>query len=197
MGLAAVAMVGMIALLAYVVDAGMFFMIRRELQNTADAAALAGAAFLEPLSTNEPLSVRTVPSPLSAQCTAVVGLITDSDPPTQALKRDAGAAACYYGTQNAAGARKLCEQAVIMDTPGFTTWPGHSSPAIVVNFHCVAGYSFGRIVGLSNRTISAGSTAAIGLRTVTLAGVVLPAVDDFVINFDYTGFRRATRLVNN
>lgn len=45
-GMAAVAMVAMVSLLAFVVDAGMFFVIRRELQNAADAAALAGAADL-------------------------------------------------------------------------------------------------------------------------------------------------------
>src|SRR5437660_436622 len=43
MALAAVGMVAMVALLAFVIDAGSFFIVRRELQNAADAAALAGA----------------------------------------------------------------------------------------------------------------------------------------------------------
>jgi Flp pilus assembly protein TadG len=41
-GLAAVALIGMVGMLAFVIDAGMLFMAHREAQDAADAAALAG-----------------------------------------------------------------------------------------------------------------------------------------------------------
>jgi Flp pilus assembly protein TadG len=41
-GLAAVALVGMVGMLAFVIDAGMLFMAHREAQDAADSAALAG-----------------------------------------------------------------------------------------------------------------------------------------------------------
>src|SRR5919205_4367671 len=41
-GLAAVSLVAMVGMLAFVIDAGMLFMAHREAQDAADAAALAG-----------------------------------------------------------------------------------------------------------------------------------------------------------
>lgn len=202
MALGAVAMVAMVGFLAFVIDAGMFFMIRRELQNTADAAALAGAAFLEK-QTNNPLppngDVLNVP-PLTPQCTGGLGL---TSPSPEQLK--AAQIACTYGFQNAVTAGKLCLGPVQMDTPTFGKWPPKNiSPTIVVNFHCEAGYSFGRIIsGLTNRQISASAEAALGLReSLTCLACTSPSnVTDFIIDFPWgptpPGYMRATRLINN
>lgn len=46
-GLAAVALIGMVGMLAFVIDAGMLFMAHREAQDAADAAALAGVRDLD------------------------------------------------------------------------------------------------------------------------------------------------------
>jgi len=196
----------MVGFLAYVIDAGMFFMIRRELQNTADTAALAGAAWLRPLSTNgEPASTLQMPSPLPSQCNNTFGQ------PTPDTIR-AAQAACAYGEQNAATARKLClTPDVQMDPPIVGQWAGHSavSPTMVVNFHCVAGYSFGRIIpGLTSRPISAHAEAALGLRTCgppQNPGMCGQDVSDFITDFSWwdpnqlliPGNRRATRLLNS
>lgn len=196
-GIAAVAMVAMVSFLAFVVDAGMFFMIHRELQNTADAAALAGATFLElpsknPPPTGEPLKT---PAPTS-QCSGTFGGLTGN-----ALS--AARVACKYGFRNAVTAGKLCLGPVQMDNPTFGTW--HDvSPTLVVTFHCEAGYSFGRIIsGLTDRTISASAEAALGLReSLACLTCTNPSdVTDFVIDFQYgttpPGQMRATRLINN
>src|SRR5919199_690658 len=50
-GLAAVSLVAMVGMLAFVIDAGMLFMAHREAQDAADAAALAGVREVTPGST--------------------------------------------------------------------------------------------------------------------------------------------------
>jgi hypothetical protein len=184
-------MVAMLGFLALVIDAGVFFMIRRELQNTADTAALAGAAWLEPAVNGEPVSTLPPPAP-PPQCAGTYGL-TDQN------RINAAQMACTYGKQNAGTAGKLClpESPVQMDTPTFDQWqptPSSSpSPTIIVNFHCVAGYWFGRFIpGLTSRTISAHAEAGLGLRTPGD-----PNVNPFQNGFNWPTQIRATRLFNS
>jgi hypothetical protein len=180
-GLAAVAMVAMVALLAYVIDAGMFFMIRRELQNTADTAALAGAAYLYPPGPALPV----IPPGCVELATVMWGL-------TNPQQINSAEVACAYARRNAPAARSLCVNYVQMDRPSFGTWPGHPSLAMTVAVHCEAMYSFGRILTLQSKTIGAHATGAIGLHD---RGVLNGEVRTYVIGYDPLLLVPATRLV--
>jgi uncharacterized membrane protein len=155
-GLAAVSIIALVALLAFVVDAASFFIIRSELQNAADAAALAGVAL--------------------CPC-----------PPNDAGAR---AIAEQYVRLNAPNAEKLCRHTVAFNPVTDVDFPsaslnGGSSPAMRVTVRCQADYTFGRIINLVSRTISANATAVLGRwdTSVTphqivdyLTGTLYPAV---------------------
>src|SRR5258708_3264043 len=85
--MAAVAITALIGTLSLVVDAGVYFVIQRPLQNAADAAALA-AVWYYPACTNPPDWINagcqmTAPSPLAPGCPPT-GFPLDNGPCTQA-----------------------------------------------------------------------------------------------------------------
>jgi hypothetical protein len=137
--MAAVAMVALVGGLAMVVDTGMFFVIQRQMQSAADAGALAGAWH----------------KPICASDTACFG----PDGSAQVVAREVALA-------NAAALSELCIGGVNVPVP--TAGTPLNRPvnvnAIVVTAECDAAYSFGRILGLSSKHISASAAAAIGDR---------------------------------
>jgi uncharacterized membrane protein len=144
MGLGVVAMVGMVAMLAFVIDAGSFFIVRRELQNAADAAALAAVAMC--------------PCP----------------PAAVANRAQARLVAQRYVSANAFDAEQLCRHRVLFvpDTDvsfgsSHLTSVG-TSDSVIVTIRCEADYTFGRILNLQHRTIAAHATAALGVWDVSV-----------------------------
>jgi hypothetical protein len=136
----AVVMVAMVGALALVVDVGMFVVVQRQFQAAADAGALAGAWY-------QPVCV-----------TVAVGC----------KPGDASAVAEQVAEANARSMAGLCggtDPAATVEVGTTLNLPARVN-AIVVTVDCRAGYSFGRILGLSSARISASSAAAIGSRTV-------------------------------
>ncbi len=144
MGLAVVAMVGIVAMLAFVIDAGSFFIVRRELQNAADAAALAAVAMC--------------PCPTSAP----------------ANRAQARFIAQQYVSANAFDIEQLCRHAVLFVPASDVAFgtrhltPSGTTDAVTVTVRCEADYTFGRILNLQHRTIAAHATAAIGVWDVSV-----------------------------
>jgi hypothetical protein len=153
---AAVAMVAVVGGLAMVIDAGMFFVIQRQLQAAADAGALAGAWY----------------QPVCAAASGVPACKTfaASDPPWPA--QIVGQEVAMANTATISG---LCVGGATVPTPTVGTpsgpAPGLNFPQrvnwIVVTAECDAPYTFGRILGLiTPRHITASSAAVIGDRDV-------------------------------
>jgi hypothetical protein len=139
--IAAIAMVAMIGALAMVVDTGMFYVTQRQLQASSDAAALA-AAWYPPVCLDA-----------SSGCRG----------------GDATTIARQIAAANSDSLRQLCDGPVTVNVTLGTPPLALRRPAnvnwIVVESKCSAGYSFGRILGLPNKPISASSAAAIGVRS--------------------------------
>jgi uncharacterized membrane protein len=151
--LAAVSMVALVGILAFVIDAGMFFVIRRELQNAADAGALAGAMYMSP----------DAPSPsVSGACARVSDGNTAGLPQPEFQTLNAVRSACNYANINVGNASRLCTNA------GFDNAYTRQDPSllpyyeVVVVVSCDAQYSFGRILLLTDRRISAYAIGALG-----------------------------------
>ena len=132
-GLAAVVLVAMTGLLAFVVDAGIFFMIRRDLQQAADAAVLAGAPYrVEDLGKAYLLAQEYANANTRAPGSAAARL-------------------CVLG-QGVAPWHTISH--------GQRALNGGTIYTLTVTTRCVAGHTFGRILGLANTPISATATAA-------------------------------------
>jgi uncharacterized membrane protein len=159
LGIAAVGLVGMVALLSFVFDAGTFFMLRRELQNVADAAALAGAA-----------GYQTSQAEASNQ--------------VEKFARCDGGRCDMEAARNTFVARQWCRNAAItVDPPVFdqTSLSGGASqsPTVQVNVTCRAYYWFGGIIRLQTTSIRANAEAVLvnvldGNYVDYLAGAVHP-----------------------
>jgi uncharacterized membrane protein len=155
LSIAAVTIIAVVGALAMVVDAGIFFVIQRQFQAAADAAALAGA-WHKPVCTSDPL----------------VGCEPDGD---------ASAVAKAVAEANAKPMEILCGSPI--NPPSVTVGgPPQNLPArvntIVVTVSCRAGYSFGRILNLQTVDISASAAAALGKRTNTREIDTPPAPGD-------------------
>jgi hypothetical protein len=141
---AAVAMVAVVGGLAIVIDAGIFFVAQRQLQAAADAGALAGAW-------HHP--VCPIPT---------VG------PPNDCLPGPPEPYAAAVAVANAETIKQLCGGAIAPPTISVGTPLNHLVLPrvnwIVVTVECDAGYSFGRILGLNRRLLTASAAAAIGDR---------------------------------
>jgi uncharacterized membrane protein len=150
MALAAVSIISIVAMMAFAIDAATFFVIRRELQNAADAGALAGAMYFSP---DAPL----IP-PLTGACAA------KTDPTIDSTHNDAVVrVACHYTDLNTGNASRLCNTPITLlnaYTAGrvVNTYPNR---AVVVEVGCQAQYSFGRILNLASRPVSAYAIAVI------------------------------------
>jgi uncharacterized membrane protein len=167
---AAIAMVALVGGLAMVVDTGMFFVIQRNFHSAADAGALAGA-WHNPIcpSASNCLTSPGVPAMVG---TSVGTPPTCTTPPPVGTAPSCapcdgtpGFAACDVALANANSVKPLCNGAVHATVAVGTTLVRPSNVnVIVVTVECDAGYSFGRILGLFTKHISASAAAAIGDR---------------------------------
>lgn len=139
--MATIVMTAMLGAVAMVIDTGIFLVVQRQLQSAADAGALAGAW-------HDPVC------PLGADlCLSTGSAFTE---------------ASAVALANAETIKQLCGGAIDAPTVSVGTPINHlirpNVNWIVVTVQCSAGYSFGRILGLDRRVISASSAAAIGDR---------------------------------
>jgi hypothetical protein len=170
---AAVAMVAIVGGLAMVIDGGIFFVVQRQMQAAADAGALAGAWY-DPVCP----SVYTAQGcRLGAQAAPALNGTAIESPPDCQVPASAGTPNCAWcdGTTgipscdvalaNAAAAKPLCGgQVRAFVSTGTQLNRPRNVNTIVVTVQCDAGYSFGRILGLSARRISASGAVGIGNR---------------------------------
>jgi Flp pilus assembly protein TadG len=144
---AAVALIAMVGAVGFVIDIGFFLEGRRELQNAADSAALAGVIYL-------PNCVTDTGGPCGAGANA-----TD--------------AVAQVVNQNGPIARQLCGHPTNSVGPIATVTPATYTPdpaqpanfyyQLTVSLRCDPGFSFGRIiVGMMSEQIQASATAVIG-----------------------------------
>lgn len=176
--LAAIALVAVVGGLAMVIDTGMFFVIQRQFQSAADAGALAGA-WHDPICPNAvgfappcipspatPVMVGTmVGSPQSCVAPPPVGVAPSCAP---CLGPPGVYTACDVALANAESINPLCNGTLRVIVGTGTTLVRPSNVNVLVVFvQCDAGYSFGRILNLTTKTVSASSAAALGNRNAT------------------------------
>jgi len=178
MGMAAVGMIALVALMAFALDAATFFVIKRELQNSADAGALAGVHFL--------------------------GLYQLQDLPDAPDACDArfrvtqpeSLVACTFVHANWGTASKLCEDpAGLTDeyvqpvSPIYLPPPYETirAPALQVTLHCDARFFLGGIINLQRQPINATALAILASWD--------PASSEPRIVPYAGGLRSATRLI--
>jgi hypothetical protein len=160
--LAAVATVALVGALAMVIDTGIFFLVQRQFQSAADAGALAGAWHF-------PICAPGAP-PIGAPCLASPPATPPllGSPPSASCDGTSGFPSCDVAFANARTVKPLCNGAVHAIVSAGTTLVRPSNVnTIVVTVYCDAGYSFGRILGLGSKRISASAAAAIGNRNAT------------------------------
>jgi Putative Flp pilus-assembly TadE/G-like len=189
--LAAASIISIVAIMAFAIDAATFFVIRRELQNAADAAALAGAMYLSP----------DAPTP------APIGNCINPDHPVAPAPRNDTAVrvACHYARLNLEQASRLCNTPSDIESneglPYTRIDPGgRPYYVVVVQVSCEAQFSFGRIINLHDRQVSAYAIAALG--TWAYAPPLMPVQGpDFLptwiscVTPPIPGCRDATRLL--
>jgi Putative Flp pilus-assembly TadE/G-like len=173
---AAVAMVAIVGGLAIVVDAGIFFVVQRQFQTAADAGALAGA-WHNPICPSGPgysppcQTSQAMPNPVGIvagtppECGPPGGMTPACAPCPEATP---GFPACDVALANANTVAQLCSGPVHAIVSAGTTLvnPSHVN-VIVVIVQCDAGYSFGQILNLSTKRITASAAAALGNRDAT------------------------------
>jgi len=160
---AAVAMVAVVGAVAIVIDAGIFFVVQRQLQTAADAGALAGAW-------HDPICPNAVGYAPPCQPSAAGPPVDPLDPTAPVpCPGVPGFVACDVAQANANTVAQLCGGSV--PPPIIARGTKLIRPAnvntIVVTVQCDAGYSFGRILNLTTKRISASAAAALGNRQAT------------------------------
>jgi uncharacterized membrane protein len=157
---AALAMVALVGGLAMVIDTGMFFVVQRDLHSAADAGALAGA-WHDPICPN---AVGYAPPCLTSPAAPAMA----GTPPSASCDGTSGFPSCDVALANANTIKPLCSGVVHATVSTGTTLIRPSNVnTIVVTLECDAGYSFGRILGLGTKHISASAAAALGNRNAT------------------------------
>ncbi|HLZ27696.1 MAG TPA: pilus assembly protein TadG-related protein [Chloroflexota bacterium] len=173
---AAVAMVAMVGGLAIVIDGGMFFLIQRQFQTAADAGALAGA-WHDPICPGNALY--SPPCIASPAAPTPVGTVVGTPPNCVSPPSPVGAnpscvdcpgtpgfPACDVALANAKTVSQLCIGPIrAIVATGTTLIKPARVNTIVVTVKCDAGYTFGRILNLSSRTLWASAAAALGNRS--------------------------------
>ncbi len=168
---AAIAMVAVVGGLAMVVDTGIFFVIQRDLHSAADAGALAGA-WPNPVCVGGPPCLPAPATPPMVGTAPWASCATA--PPVGTLPScgrcdgTPGFPSCDVALANANSIKPLCGGVIQATVSVGTTLVRPSNVnTIVVTLECDAGYSFGRILGLGTKHISASAAAAIGNRNAT------------------------------
>jgi len=165
-------MVALVSMAAFAIDAATFFVVKRELQSTADAAALAGVPYLGGFWGE----TQPIPYP---DCVSIVN-------PFQQ------AACTYVNTYinaNAENATTLCQgpvtNTIIYPTRSLDPSGTPLSPALQVTVHCDARFFLGGIANLHLQPINATGSAVLG----SWDSSVPPQIVNFI------GSRPAARLV--
>jgi hypothetical protein len=140
---AALAMTAIVCGVAMVIDVGMFLVAQRQLQTAADAGALAGAWY-------EPVCPTPAPGCKTGSAKDVAKEVAQANADT--IKQLCGGAITIDKDKHIQTGTP--EQKLVMPR---VNW-------IVVTVECSAGYSFGRILGLDRKTITASAAAGIGDR---------------------------------
>ena len=177
-GLAAVALIGMVGMLAFVIDAGMLFMAHREAQDAADAAALAGVRDLAQGGTTCSGACADDVSRYATANYAILGRLC-SDP---------GTPVAQVGSLNTPHVPTLtvivsCNASL---TFGRILWSAGNSPTFRVQATAVAAIGNLGAAGqlddfTDNPSCAAPCVAGVTNNTLTLGG-------GFQANKDYTGF---------
>jgi Flp pilus assembly protein TadG len=162
---AAIAMVAMVGGVALVIDLGVFFVIEKQMQSAADAAALA-AVWYEP--------VCIVPTQTVAGCQSSAPL-TPVRPPCDGARPDGDALPCAvaveFAERNLGAVRSMCGGPE--GSGGVTVNPywgaASRNPSVnvyIVAIDCDARYWFGRIIPTlpMTRRIAVNAAATIGWR---------------------------------
>ncbi len=187
MGLAAVSIVSIVAIMAFVIDASTFFVIRRELQNAADAGALAGAMYLAPDAST------TLPVVGTPDCS----LIGDHAIPPAIDNHIAVQVACHYAQMNFGQASRLCNTPAHLKDAYTRVLPPYN--IVVLEVACDAQFSFGRIINLRDREVSAYAVGASGTWDYSLTPPQFrPHIDVSVCTDLLTGVawcKNASRLI--
>lgn len=147
------ALLALFGIVGLVIDIGVFRLIDSELENAADAAALA-AVWYDPVCPGDPNNQLTWDwrcgngNPDPSQ---------NDNSPGMATKM-----AQAFGYQNLGLATTLCGSTPVIDNPIVHPLQAPKARAVTVIVHCHAGYLAGRILGLGSTEITRWATAEIG-----------------------------------
>jgi Flp pilus assembly protein TadG len=146
MAIMAVVLVAIVGVLAFVVDLGFQMEARRELQNAADAGALAGVALLP-----------------DDQAGSIQQAITFAYQGSNAAVADRICGAAVSPLPDAGATAPTAHPNVYSKaTPGQLAMSGGNVYTMTVTMECTANFSFGRILNLTTAPIRASATAAKG-----------------------------------
>lgn len=152
-----IGLIAMVGVLALVVNAGLMYMIRSEMQNAADAAALAAVWYPPVCQDSEPLSPPTPPAP-PPQCGDSRGT-------------DAVSAGQAYFAQNTRIASGLCVSLPLAQVSAGANAPSQLPPNyVVVSAICTANVTFGSIFSIPSITLKVNAVAALCDAVVDAAG---------------------------
>lgn len=144
--------IALIGIMGLVIDVGVFRLIDSELENAADAAALAAAWYDPVCPGSDPADVSDRSDPAAA----------DPRCPLGDTAEHAFAVAQQFGADNLGLATALCGSTPVIDQPLVHPIQSPNARAVTVIVHCRAGYLAGRILGLGSTEITRWATAGLG-----------------------------------